>query len=85
MSKLLLALVVYGTTVVAAVWLLMDTRRVRQWRTARRARRTTRQVWARCPASRPGPRPTAGPDATTQPHVRVCSTEGVVTELRRAS
>lgn len=85
MSKLLLAFAVYGTTVLSAVWLLMDTRPVRQWRTARRTRRTTRQVWARCPASRPALRPTSGPEATTQPHVRVCSTEGAVTELRRAS
>jgi hypothetical protein len=85
MSELLMALVVYATTVLAAVWLLMDTQRVRQWRTARRARRTTRQVWAHCPASRPAPRPTAGHDTTAQLGVRVYSTEGVITEFRRAS
>lgn len=84
MSMLLLELVVYVTTVLAAMWLLADTQRVRQWRAVRRARRTTKKVWARCPASRPTTRPTASQDATSKPHVTVCSMEGVVTEFRRA-
>lgn len=53
MPDLLGPMVVYITTVAVVVLLVVDSHRFKRWRELRRSRRTTREVWARCPASRP--------------------------------
>jgi hypothetical protein len=67
MSDLPLAVLVYTATVLSAALLILDSRSMRRWRDVRRTRRTTRQIWARTPLSRPEQQPHSPASPTTLP------------------
>ena len=67
MSDLPLAVLVYTATVLSSALLILDSRRMRRWRDARRTRRTTRQIRARTPLSRPAQRPHSRASPTILP------------------
>jgi hypothetical protein len=67
MSDLPLAVLVYTATVLSSALLILDSRCMRRRRDVRRTRRTTRQIWARTPFSRPAQRPHSRANPTILP------------------